>query len=84
MSYKFLNTAIVAYLTARHRAEIHAYCERAVFVLSEEVCGYNFQETGSDGRVHVAMFEHSFGDKNAYLSFHRTCAKNSAGRRIQT
>lgn len=59
MTFQFQNNAFASYLTGRHRADIPMYCERAVFQLSEEVRGYDFQETGSDGCVHVAMFEHS-------------------------
>jgi hypothetical protein len=69
MSYTFRNPAFVAYMTARGRAELPSYCERAAFVLSEEVRGYNFQETGSDGHVHVAMFEHSFEEICSFVDW---------------
>lgn len=69
MTYQFRNPALVSYISGQHRGEIPAYCQRAAFVLCEEVRGYDFQETGSDGRVHVDMFEHSFEEICSFVDW---------------
>lgn len=62
MKFRFLNGELAAYLTDRRQVKLPAYCERAAFQLSEEVRGYDFRETGSDGQIHVSMFEHNLDE----------------------
>ncbi len=62
MKFRIRNGEIAAYLTDRRQVKLPAYCERAAFQLSEEVRGYDFRETGSDGQIHVSMFEHSLDE----------------------
>lgn len=69
MKYKFRNDAFTAYLTDRRQVKLPAYCERAAFQLIEEVRGYDFRETGPDGRVHVSMFEHSFEEICSFVDW---------------
>jgi hypothetical protein len=62
MSYKFNNKALEKYLMERSPSSLPAYCERAVFELSQEVRGYDFKKTEPEGPIHVSMFEHSLSE----------------------
>lgn len=62
MTYRFTNKALDDYLSGRSLSsfELPKHYQRAAFALAEQVRGYDFQETASDGRIHVSMFEHSY------------------------
>jgi hypothetical protein len=69
MKYKLRNDELTAYLAGQRQVKLPAYCERAAFQLSEEVRGYDFRETGPEGRVHVSMFEHSLEEICGFIDW---------------
>jgi len=64
MHYRFKNKALYDYLSRQSRSSFNLpkVYQRAAFALAEEVRGYDFRDTASDGQIHVSMFEHSLDE----------------------
>lgn len=71
MSYRFKNKALDDYLSGRSPSSfsLPKVYQRAAFALAEEVRGYDFKVTASDGRVQVRMFEHSLEEVCCFVDW---------------
>lgn len=71
MHYRFKNKALYDYLSRQSRSSFNLpkVYQRAAFALAEEVRGYDFRDTASDGQIHVSMFEHSLDEVCGFVDW---------------